>query len=410
MGRWLQEVSAAAPNRAAGDGRVPGQKPRVAVWQRVEAACSNPSAVFCYSDPTMVKSTVSRWKPAWSALRPPSASSVQKNMGAASGLGIVAFSICLACTPASNDHGLDAITISGSTWYGHVPTLFALETGIFQRYGFEADYREIIKSSDRLAALASGRVHFGSFGQISMLTSLAHGNRSFYWVGTQDMAKGFEGLVASRGYPSYQQLKGQKVGIPFATSAGLTARLLLKAHGLGEGSVEFVNLDPASIPSALASEGIAAAAVWEPYFSQLQNVEGATLLGVDTETIVHERFGTMTGLDVLLMNKRWLDEDRDRAQRFMLAYWEAVETVRKNPQKAVDAVWQHFALDQNLLEAHLKRFTWLTLDEQQSAMTQSRLLGHTDFILGFLQEIGFIDQIPDYRSAIRQDFLALEKE
>ncbi len=309
-----------------------------------------------------------------------------------------------ARSPKSN---LEPIQIVGSTWYGHVPVLHAIESGILERAGFAPVYREVVKSADRIAALASGRVQFGSVGQIAMLSALSHGNDSFYWVGTQDMAIGFEGLVAGGGISTFHELRGKKVGVPFATSADLTARLLLGMHGVRDEEVQYINMDPASIPAAMESGDLDAAAVWEPYLGRLRQIPGANLLGMDTETEVYSRFGTMSGLDVLLLNRRWVDEDPQRAQRFMSAYWNAVAYVKSDPIAALAGIHEkYFFEDLEALEEQLGKFSWLDHGDQASHMSESKIFAQSDFVCRVLRDrLGYIEVIPDFRSVIPSGFI-----
>lgn len=55
-----------------------------------------------------------------------------------------------------------------------------------------------------------------------MLGAMAHGNDRFYWVGNQDIAPGFEGLVARPGITGYGDLRGRRIGFPFGSSVELT--------------------------------------------------------------------------------------------------------------------------------------------------------------------------------------------
>lgn len=315
---------------------------------------------------------------------------------------LAAVGLCIAlvgCGSGSPPPDAEPVVVFGSKWYGQLPTLLAIESGIFQDHGFSVTYREVVKSSDRMAALGSGRVHFGSVGQIAMLTALAHGNDSFYWVGCPDMAYGFEGLVGGTGVSSFQDLRGKRIGVPFASSAEVTARLLLEENGIGPNDVELINLDPASIPSAVASGAVAAGCIWESYFGELKAVDGATVLGLDTDTIVYRQFGTMSGLDVLLVNKAWADANPQRAQRLLDAYWEAMDQVKRDPVAALDVVYaSHFTQDRGEMDSNLEKFVWLDRAGQQEMMSDERLFAHTDYLLKILERIGHINEIPDFRS------------
>jgi ABC-type nitrate/sulfonate/bicarbonate transport system substrate-binding protein len=235
--------------------------------------------------------------------------------------------------------GLEPAVAVGSQWYGHIPVWAGIERGIFERHGFEVDWRFIGKSMDRLNAISSGEAQFASLGEIAMISAMAQGNRRFYWVGNQDIAPGFEGLVARAGITSFEDLRGKRIGFPFGSSVDLTCRTLLKTHGLDPRTdVQLVNLEVGDVPAVFRAGNVDAALVWEPGFSQLKAVEGATVLAMDTDTEIYRRFGTMTGPDVLILGKAWVDDDPDRARRFMTAYFEALDWVAANPGEAATLV------------------------------------------------------------------------
>ena len=70
-----------------------------------------------------------------------------------------------------------------------------------------------------------------------------------------------------------------------------------------------MNLELGDVPAVFRAGNVDAALIWEPGFSQLKAVPGAVVLGMDTDTEVYQRFGTMTGPDVLVLGRAWADAD-----------------------------------------------------------------------------------------------------
>ncbi len=296
----------------------------------------------------------------------------------------------------------------GSQWYGHIPVWVGIERGTFEKHGFEVRWRFIGKSMDRLNAISSGDAQFASLGQVAMLSAMAQGNNRFYWVGNQDIAPGFEGLVAQPGIKSFAQLRGKTVGLPFGSSVDLTARMLLKDHGLDpEKDVQLVNLEVGDVPAVFRAGNVEAAIIWEPGFSQLKEVEGATVLGMDTDTPVYERFGTMTGPDVLILGKSWCDDNPDRARKFLAAYFESLAWVKNNPDSAAEVVHEKYVVqDVDLIKKNLSRFVWQTLEDQKRVMSDEGIFGQTEYILKILhEEMKAIPLKPDFRKWVPMHIL-----
>jgi ABC-type nitrate/sulfonate/bicarbonate transport system substrate-binding protein len=304
--------------------------------------------------------------------------------------------------------GLRKVVVVGSQWYGHIPVWTGMETGMFKEHGFDVEWRFIGKSMDRLNAISSGEAQFASLGEIAMLSAMAQGNKRFYWVGNQDIAPGFEGLVAAKGIKDYADLKGKKIGFPFGSSVDLTARMLLKQNGLDPAKdVRLVNLEVGDVPAAFKAGNVDAALIWEPGFSQLKAEEGATVLGMDTDTEVYRKFGTMTGPDVLIISRKWVDKDTERATEFMRAYFRALRFVKVKPESAVDLVQgKYIQQERELIMQNIKKFVWHDIEDQQRVMTDTGIFGQADYVVRLLHEdIKTIPQKPEFRDWVNLDIL-----
>ncbi len=297
-------------------------------------------------------------------------------------------------------NGLTPVVAVGSQWYAHTPVWVGIERGIFERHGFRIQWRYIGKSMDRLNAISSGEAHFASLGEIAMLSAMAQGNQRFYWVGTQDMAPGFEGLVAQPGISGFTQLKGRNIGLPFGSSVELTVRMLLAQNGLDpRRDVRLVNLEVGDVPAVFRAGNVDAAGIWEPGFSQLRDVPGATVLGMDTDTEVYHRFGTMTGPDVLIISRSWLDRNRESASRFMVAYFEALAWVSAHPEQAAELIQgRYIQQDLALIKDNLKKFVWYGAADQYQVMSDTGIFAQADYILDILfEQMQAIPEKPDFR-------------
>lgn len=304
--------------------------------------------------------------------------------------------------------GLEPVVAVGSQWYGHIPVWAGIERGIFERHGFSVEWRFIGKSMDRLNAISSGEAQFASLGEIAMLSAMAQGNERFYWVGNQDIAPGFEGLVAQPGIAGIEDLRGKRIGFPFGSSVELTCRMLLGQHGLDpDRDVRLVNLEVGDVPAVFRAGNVDAALIWEPGFSQLRAVEGATVLGMDTDTDVYRRFGTMTGPDVLILGRAWVDADPERARRFLVAYFEALSWVRANPQAAAAlAQGNYIRQDLDLIRRNLTRFVWHDAADHQRVMSDGGIFAQAAYILDILHDqMKAIPVKPDFRLWVRADLL-----
>lgn len=321
---------------------------------------------------------------------------------------VVLFSGCDQRSEKQSGNGLETVVAVGSQWYGHIPVWIGIERGIFKTHGFEVNWRFIGKSMDRLNAISSGEAQFASLGEIAMISAMAQGNRRFYWVGNQDIAPGFEGLVARQGISQIGELKGKTIGFPFGSSVDLTCRLLLKQHNLDpEKDVKMVNLEVGDVPAVFRAGNVDAALIWEPGFSQLRAVPGATVLAMDTDTEVYKKFGTMTGPDVLIMGKKWVDADPKRARRFMQAYFEALEWVAEHTEQAAEIVQgKYIQQDLTLIKSNLNKFVWRGGQQQNMVMSEQGIYSQAEMIIEILyDQMKAIPEKPAFRQWVNLEVL-----
>ena len=304
------------------------------------------------------------------------------------------------------------VVVVGSQWYGHFPVWAGIEKGFFSDAGFGVEWKVIGKSMDRLNAISSGDAQFASLGEIAMLSAMSRGNDRFYWVGNQNIAPGFEGLVGRPGIRTFADLRGKTVGFPFGSSVDITTRLLLKDNGLIPGEdVKLVNLELGDVPAVFRAGNVDAAAVWEPGFSQLIEVEGARVLGMDTDTVFYREFGTMTGPDVLVLSRSWADQDPDRARRFLDAYFKALEWTRDHPEEAVDLAiaGNYIQQDRALLLENMGKFIWFNKMDQLRVMSEEGLFAQGDAIVSILKDdLKTISAVPDFRGSVNWEVLGLD--
>ncbi len=321
---------------------------------------------------------------------------------------ILLFAGCGGDTEAPGSTKSHTVVAVGSQWYGHIPVWVGIEQGIFKKHGFTVNWQYIGKSMDRLNAISSGEAQFASLGEIAMLSAMAQGNKRFYWVGNQDIAPGFEGLVVQPGIKSFAELRGKKIGFPFGSSVDLTCRMLLKAHGLIPGKdVQLVNLEVGDVPAVFKAGRVDGGLIWEPGFSQLTAIEGSRVLGMDTDTEVYKKFGTMTGPDVLIISKSWVDADLGRAKKFLTAYFEAIAWIKANPEATIDLVQgKYIQQERERIAQNMAKFIWHGKLEQQTIMSEAGIFGQADYIAGMLhEEMRTIPLKPDFRQWVKMDIL-----
>jgi ABC-type nitrate/sulfonate/bicarbonate transport system substrate-binding protein len=161
------------------------------------------------------------------------------------------------------------------------------------------------------------------------------------------------------------------------------------------------------VPAVFRAGNVDAALIWEPGFSQLKSVAGARVLGMDTDTEVYQRFGTMTGPDVLVLGKAWADADPERARSFLAAYFRALDWVKAHPRETVELVaGRYIQQDAATIQANLDKFQWQDAAAHQRVMSDRGIFAQAEFILEILHgQMKALPRKPEFRDWVRTDLL-----
>jgi len=306
-------------------------------------------------------------------------------------------------TDGNGSGDIPIVIYAGSKWYGHAPVWVGIREGIFKKAGFEVQRKPFGGSSARIQALSSNNATFASLGEIAMLEAMARGNRDFYWIGSQNIAPGNEGLVGI-GIDSIADLRGKRIALYDNTSIHMTVALLLKNAGLDiQKDVTIVNAPDVEVVNLLRNGDVQAGAMWEPFFSDLRGLKDAKVLGTDKDTEFYKDFKTMSGPDVICAAKKWVDADPARASRFFRAYFEAVQWCRDHPEELLDLVAEEVRKPKDAVRTALANFTWIGWEGQTVMLSDQRMFGQAERVCELLTELGKIEQTPKFRDWTRLD-------
>lgn len=234
------------------------------------------------------------------------------------------------------------VAFAGSvTWYGQVPILVAIEKGFFKEQGIEVDYKIVLNSSDRIAAMTAGSVDFSNLGRLAVIAQMAQGNQAFYYFANVDDLPGNEGCVGRPGLASIKDLKGKKVTAN--TSSEISLHGQLRANGMTIADVNYLNLPPNEMAGALAKGDVDAACVWKPILDNVMKaVPEGKLLGSDLDTDTYKKYGTASAPDIVIISKKLVDERPELAKKLAMALFKGADYTVANPEEAAKAVAHHF--------------------------------------------------------------------
>ena len=278
------------------------------------------------------------------------------------------------------------------TWFGQVPIMVAIDKGFFKQQGLDIEYQVILNSSDRLASVDAGSSAFSNLGRSSVIPAMARGDTNFFYFYNFDDSPGIEGCWARPGIAAIKDLRGKKVAAN--TSAEITLSGLLSTQGMTEKDVDYLNLGPTDMAPALAKGDIEAACVWQPLLDGLKKAApDGKLLGLDTDTITYQKFGTMASPDIVIISRKLVEQHPDQARAIALGMLKGADFTLSNPEDAAKTVAHYFRKTPDDVLAGMKPLKFFgTKDWQQHMKLHTAQM---QYLAQWLYDNKKIPSVPD---------------
>ncbi len=152
------------------------------------------------------------------------------------------------------------------------PWAVAIASGAFEKATrYTIDWRRFDSGAKVINAMASGAVQIALAGSSPIAAGISRGLAvERFWIG-EDIASA-EALVVRNGsgIAAPQDLKGKKLGVPFASTTHFHTLFALEQFGIEPGELTIVNLQPPQIAEAWEAGEIDAAFVWEPALGRIK--------------------------------------------------------------------------------------------------------------------------------------------
>jgi ABC-type nitrate/sulfonate/bicarbonate transport system substrate-binding protein len=230
------------------------------------------------------------------------------------------------------------------------PTLsqfYVADAGMYKKHGIDVDVKLFGSASASTPSLIPGDIQ-------ASLTSvpagaLAHARApKVVLVAMTDIATNYFGVVAETRLKTLADLKGQKVGVAMGTSSEIFAIQALERTNMTLKDVQVVNVEPPEMLAALVRKDVSAFFVWEPWLTRAKlATKGAShILPGSDFYFIHNH---------LVMDKEWIDKNRDLSIRFLRAVKEAGEFVMQKPDEAAPIIARFLKLDTELVKELLPK-------------------------------------------------------
>ncbi|MES2242635.1 MAG: ABC transporter substrate-binding protein [Pseudomonadota bacterium] len=294
--------------------------------------------------------------------------------------------VTLACATAQAQE--TKITLGMSGWTGFAPLTLAKEAGIFKKNGLDVSIKKI-PQKDRHLAIASGDVQCAATTVETWIVWNANGVATTQ-IFQLDKSYGADGMVVKPNIAKISDLKGKTVAASApGTAPWFTLAWMLKKNGLSPKDVKIVNLEPQAAANAMiaGTDGIDAAMTYEPYL-------GAVRAKPEAGKIIATTLDYPMIMDTVGCTPKFLADNPKAAKALADSYFEALDMIKKDPQKSFEIMGADVKQPADKFEASQKYLRW-----QDRAANQKFFAGeHAAFskeAADLLLEAGVIKALPD---------------
>ena len=217
-----------------------------------------------------------------------------------------------------------AIGISG--WTGFAPLTLADKAGIFKKNGLDVTLKMVPQQSRHLA-IASGSLQCAATTVETYLTWNASGV-PIKQIVQLDKSYGADGIAVRGGINKVADLKGETISVDApGTSSYFLLAWILDKNGMTMKDVKLATLGPDAAAHAFIAGQNDAAVTYEPYLSTIRQ-------SPDKGKILTTTLDYPMVMDTLGCTPSWLDKNPKAAQALVNSYFEALDMIKKDPDKA----------------------------------------------------------------------------
>ncbi len=219
----------------------------------------------------------------------------------------------------------------------HTPEFVALEKGFYLKHGVKAKFQVFNSGAEINKAVQAGSVQVGGGGDTATPTAIAAGIPIFTFAPYMQDAttsKGDEALAvvarADSGIKAgdWASFIGKKVGMVTGGTGDAYFRAWLTRNNVDNKKVDFLNVQPGDMLTAIQSKQVDAIASWEPYQTLILDTMGS-------QVFLFQRAGGVIGYVLGEgTTQDWARQHADLVQEITDAIAQATHWTRQHPDEA----------------------------------------------------------------------------
>jgi NitT/TauT family transport system substrate-binding protein len=243
------------------------------------------------------------------------------------GLAALAVALALAASPAAAQKA--KMTIATGVDPSFSQFYVAKEAGIFDKNGLDVTINTGASGSAMVPFVINNQIN-AAYG--SDLAGVVNHNVDANVVAVADGTYLLKWLsVVGKNVNSLADLKGKRVGVAKGTGSEIFWAGVIRKFNLTPADYKIVDVEAPEMLAATERGDIDGFSAWEPWPTRtLATVKGTKIL-VDAEGIYNNR-------NYVYMNRGWIEQNRDAAERFVKSLCEANDVIQKDRPGATKLV------------------------------------------------------------------------
>ena len=288
------------------------------------------------------------------------------------------------------------VTIAMSGWTGFAPLSLAEKAGLFKKHGVDATIK-FIPQKDRHLAIASGDVACAATTVETWIVWNANGVATRQVV-QLDKSYGADGMVVRKEIAKIADLRGKTVAASApGTAPYFTLAWFLKKNGLSVKDVKVVNLEPGPAAQAFIAGQNDAAMTYEPYLSSVrEKPEAGKIIATTLDyPMVMDTFGC---------TPKFIAENGKLVQGMVDAYFEAVDTIGREPKKSFETMGAVVKQTGEQFEKSQSYLRWQDREANKKFFA-GEIQAFSKDAAELLLELSIIKSVPDTNAIIDTRFI-----
>jgi NitT/TauT family transport system substrate-binding protein len=233
--------------------------------------------------------------------------------------------------------------------------LIAQEKGYFKAENLDVQLVQFTSGPPELAAMASGDIDIGYLG-VGAHVFAAKGRCKLLVMDSTDVSNVIIATKKSK-ISGLKGLYGKTVAVPKGTTADMIFGLACKKAHLDVSKINVVNMDVAGVVAAFVADKIDAAAIWEPFVTEIKKAKGNN----NVVQLLHSKEFIPEAVfpQSWVATPKFLAKNKEAAIRFMKAWIRANEFRYNHMDECVKITAKYLQQDEATTAVLVAGTNWL---------------------------------------------------